>query len=146
MILTDLYLFKKNEGCKTRLDCEKSTKTYPEFEMLRDKEGKIKAYIAPTSNFKANRKRKADYALTAKSKSISSIYIPEIDKPFGYGDVSGTQDAILFTIGKDFNDLGVIIARGYKNLQLQLYFMLVEGELNEELKELFNRCQNENNS
>lgn len=76
---------------------------------------------------------KRQRAITS-TKNISSVFIPNINKPlFGFGDVKGTQDAILFVFSADYNLMEIFIARGYKHQQRALYNAMVKGELSAEI-------------
>ncbi len=141
MILTDLYVFEKlpEQKSKSRIDCTLSTKSYPEFEQMRNKAAALFMYFGDVPDgFKGDIKRKADKALT-KTKNISSIYVPDIEKRYGFGDVRGTTDALLFIFNADYTKIDVLIARGQKNNKNQLYCIFSDGELNDEIEQLKKR-------
>ncbi len=162
MILTDYYRFDRIASkAKSRLDCTFSTHSYTEFEQRAtriatkktEKRDAIKVgdiliyYNSVPFQFKGNAQRKADKSLSIQGKNLSSVYIPDVTKPLGYGDFKGTTDALLFI----FTDLvtinGVIqgggtieifIARGKNRDCIPLYNMLADGELDEEINKLRN--------
>lgn len=145
MILTDYYkMTKLPEGkSKLRIDCTASTKSYPEFEELRNKKEALFFYFGDVPDcFNGNAKRKADKALT-KTKSISSIYVPDIEKRLGFGDMVGTLDALLFIFNNDYTEIEIFIARGQKNNVRQLYNLLSDGELKNEIEQLRTRAVTE---
>ena len=88
--------------------------------------------------FSGDIKRKADKSLT-KTKNVSSVYVPDVQKQFGFGDVRGTLDALLFVFNSDYSKIEVLIARGQKNNKNQLYCLLADGELNNEIVQLKKR-------
>lgn len=139
MKLTDYYKMAKlpNQKSKLRIDCITSTGGYEQFEqMARDsRDGRFKCYYTHTPDtFSANARRKADMAIT-NSKNISSIYIPDLDTPLlGYGDVKGTNDALLFLFSDDYRGMEIFIARGLKNHQKGLFTLFVDGELDNEME------------
>jgi len=160
MILTDYYRFERTKfKSKTRLDCVSSTKTYPQFEEKRaetntKETSKIDAtnigdlviyYGNVPERFSANAKRKAGKSISLKGKSISSVYVPDPESEFAYGDFKGTKDAILFCL-KDVSivdgwvqkgcTLEIFIARGRSRDCLPLYNLLCDGGLNEEMQNL----------
>ncbi|RCW31380.1 hypothetical protein [Marinilabilia salmonicolor] len=144
-ILTDYYRMEHLPGTKSksRMDCTLSTKSYPELETLRNKAGKLFFYFHDVpEHFHARAKRKADKAIT-KTKSISSVYIPEITLPLGYGDIKGSQDALVFVFNEDFTRMDVFVARGQRNNRISLYNLLADGELDEEMEELQVQAQTE---
>lgn len=144
MILTDYYLLKHiSEKSVYRYDCTTSTASYPDFEQLRNKKGQFFVYFGDVpEQFNASAQRKADKAIT-KTKSISSVYVPDIEKRFGYGDVKNTLDALLFVFTADYKEIEVFVARGKKNNRRQLYTLFVEGELNEEIQALRKQAKEE---
>lgn len=142
MILTDYYKFEKLPGTKSkhRIDCTASTKSYPEFEGLRNKAGELFVYIGDVPDrFGGNIHRKADKALT-KVKNISSIYVPDVTAGLAYGDIRGTQDAVLIVNNSDYSVVEVFIARGYRNNRLNLWQNLFDGVYSEEMQELRTRA------
>ena len=138
MILTDFYRMKKKNGQKSklRLDCVSSTKSYPEFELMRNKVGAFFFYFGNVPDrFGGDIKRKADKAIT-KVKNISSVYVPEVAQLLGYGDVRGTKDALLFIFNSDYTQIDIFVARGQINNKKQLYLLLADGELTNEIEQL----------
>ena len=156
MILTDYYKFEKlpNQKSKIRIDCTASTISYPPLETMRNKEGDLFVYIGGNDYIKASGQRKADLALS-KTKHISSIYNPNLDLPYWYGDMKGTADAFLFVHhNTEFINGGIqegaiielFVARGQRNNRNQLYNILCDGELDEEMEYLRKRAQSHGQS
>jgi len=142
MILTDYYKMAKLPEVKSklRIDCTASTKSYPDFEALRNKKEELFFYFGDVpDSFSGNAKRKADKALT-KTKSISSIYVPDIQKKYAFGDMFCTSDALLFTFNNDYSEIEIFVARGQRNNVRQLYNLFSDGELNDEIEQLRKRA------
>ncbi len=140
MILTDYYKFVHlpDSKSKMRRDCVVSTQSYNEFENLRNKAGALFIYFGDLPlSFKGDVHRKADKAIT-KGKNISSIFVPDILLNIAYGDIMGTKDAILILFEEDYKTIEMFIARGQKNNRLNLWQMLSDGELNDEISKLRN--------
>jgi hypothetical protein len=159
-ILTDYYAFKKiATKSKTRLDCITSTGSYPEFEEKRATRankasekrdatnvGDLVIYFCDVpEQFGGNIHRKADKSIIIKGKNLSSIYVPDPNNNYGYGDVSGTADALLFVFdGVEVVNgeiptgatIEVFVARGKSKDRVPLYNLLADGELDEEMSEL----------
>lgn len=146
MILTDYYRFEKlpNQQSKLRIDCTISTRTYNPLETLRNKTGDLFLYIGDNTHTKAGKERKADLALS-RTTHISSIYNPDLNLPYWYGDMKGTADALLFAHrNTEFANGGIqigavielFVARGQRNNRSQLYNALCDGELNDEINAL----------
>ncbi len=162
-ILTDYYRFERiATKSKTRLDCTASTASYPEFEEKRSTKeyratekrdateaGALVIYFGDVPDqFGGNVHRKADKAITIKGKNLSSIYVPDPNTPFGYGDVRGTADALLFVFENLEVANGIIlgggvevfVARGKSKDRVPLYNLLTDGELDDEMNELRQRA------
>ncbi len=144
MILTDYYRFERlpiKSKSKSRIDCTASTKNYNPLEVLKNKDGELFLYVIDNTYTKAGKERKADLALT-KTTHLSSLYHPDVEKPFYYGDMRGTSDALLI-VAKDFTMIEgrikdgaiieIFIARGMRNDRIQLYNLLTDGEFDDEM-------------
>lgn len=148
MILTDYYKFQKRDLKKTgRMDCTANTGTYPDFENTRkrkDGRGDFKIYVGNNYNMK-DPKRDPGLIVTLDSRRLSGIFTPDVTEHFAYGDVRGTQDAIIFIL-QDFkmidgkvapgSILEVFIARGQSKNRIALYQALVDGDLDNEIDQL----------
>ena len=144
-ILTDYYFMSEIVQRKShRLDCLQSTGHYPLFEAIaqRSKNGKFYLYCSKVpKSFKADAHRQAD-RIISNSDNISSIFVPNLEKPLlGYGDVRGTNDALLFRFSNDDKQLEIFVARGYKHNAMNLYNLFAEGELDEDIKALIMRAK-----
>ena len=140
MILTDYYKFVHlpDSKSKMRRDCIASTQSYNEFESLRNKQGELFIYFGDVpQKFNGGIYRRANKAIT-KGKNISSIFVPDILLNIAYGDIMGTKDAILILFEEDYKTIEMFIARGQKNNRLNLWQMLFDGELNDEISKLKN--------
>lgn len=159
MIITDYYKFEKTALISgTRMDCVASTKSYPEFEDKRktrankQTEKKDANYIGALTCYYSNvpdrfgddARRKADKSVSIGSKNLSSVYVPDVTKPYAFGDVQGTTDAILFAFSNTFGVtdgrvkqggvMEMFICRGMSNNCNALYNMLCNGELDDEIE------------
>lgn len=160
MILTDYYRFEKKAiRAKQRLDCVASTSSYTDLEEKRaakpTKEsstrdatnvGDLVIYFGDVpETFGGSVHRKADKSISIKGKNISSVFVPDPESGFAYGDFRGTKDALLFV----FKDLDVVdgriqtggvievfIARGMSKDRVPLYNVLTDGGLDEEMETL----------
>lgn len=139
MILSDYYRLERlpefAQNRTPRFDCTASTGSYQAFEAMAAK-SRVKRfycyYNGVPDTFSDHARTKADRAIT-NSQNISSVFIPNLDKPLlGYGDVKGTNDAILFTFAPDYNSMEIFIARGYKSNARALFNHFQNGDLNGE--------------
>ncbi len=160
MILTDYYKFERvATKSKGRMDCTASTGSYPEFEdkratrETRETEkrdatllGSLIIYFGDVPEaFGGSIHRKADKSITIKGKNLSSVYVPDPNTNFGYGDVRGTSDAILLVFDgvqvvngviQSGGIIEVFVARGKSKDRIPLYNILTDGELDEEMSQL----------
>ena len=151
MLLTDYYKFEHKPNTKTRLDCVASSKSYNPLEVSTNSKGVIVIYIGDNTHTKAGQKGKSDISITtAKGKHLSSIYRPEIETNFGWGDVKDTTDALLFVFADfaisngqltDGAVVEIFVARGKRSDRQGLYNLLTDGELDGELETLRQNAQ-----
>ncbi len=164
-ILTDYYSFERvATKSKTRLDCTLSTASYSPLEEKRitkatkateKRDGTeigalVCYYVDVPEGFGHDRHRKAGKALTIKGTNFSSVYTPDLLSPYGYGDVRGTADALLFVItNMEIIDgtiqkgakLEIYVARGQARNRVPLYNLLTDGQLEEEIEELRSKAR-----
>lgn len=141
MKLTDFYSMAKlpNQQSKLRFDCVASTGGYEPFEerATRGRDKRFKFYLVKTPDtFNATSKRRPEMSIT-DTTNISGVYVPDLDNAhLAYGDVCGTNDALLFIFSEDGCAIEVFIARGMKNHQEGLYTLMADGELDVEMEQL----------
>jgi hypothetical protein len=144
MILTDYYKGENLPECKkTRYNVTASTGSYEYFETkLKTKTGCLAFYfgdVPPYFRFAGN--DKPDKAIT-KGDNISSVFVPDVTLPFGFGDVKNTSDAILLIFSKDWQTIEIFIARGQRNNKRNLYHLLCDGELDHDIEKLRTQAKN----
>ncbi len=120
--LTDYYKFRHLPECQsaTRMDCIASSTSYPNFEALRDRAGRLFVHVSTVpGTFKGNG---AAFSIT-KGTNISSVFVPDVSLNFGRGDVKGTKDALLIIFDAGYTTLEIFVAREQKKNRLQLWEM-----------------------
>lgn len=170
MILTDYYRFEKIAlKSKQRMDCVCSTSSYTGFEEKRatkaTKEnttrdatnvGDLVIYFGNVPDqYGGNIHRKSGKCISIKGKNLSSVFVPDPETGFAYGDFKGTKDALLFYI-KDLEIIdgrvqagGVIevfVARGESKNSMALYNVICDGGLDEEIDQLRKRASSGENA
>ncbi len=143
MILTDYYKGEHSpDAAKTRFDVTASTGSYEPFETkLKNKKGEQFFYFGDApERFRFSGKDRPDKAIT-KGDNISSVFVPDITLSFGYGDINHTSDAILLIFSNDWQTIEIFIARGQRNNRRNLYHLLCDHELENEINELRNRAK-----
>ena len=142
-LINDYYKYERLPDCKSkmRMDCTASTNSYPDFEI------KSFIYIGENRHTKAGIKRKSDLALTSGAgKHVTSIYKPDLERGFAYGDVNGTTDLILFettnfiiaadgTIA-EMATVEMYICRGKKYDKNAVFNLFTDRELDNEIAQL----------
>jgi len=145
MIITDYYFAQKTIGRKTRYDIIHSSGSYEYFEhiLVNKKEPNVgghSLYIVDRPARWGNRwERQSDKAITKSTMNISSIIIPDPEICLGYGDVNSTNDALIIEFSPDWTYVEIFVARGLKNNKLNIYQLVVDGELDEEMESFRNK-------
>ncbi|RKD92531.1 hypothetical protein [Mangrovibacterium diazotrophicum] len=144
MNFTDYYLAKKlkEQKAKYRYEIARSTMEYDRFQFLLKNKRNPNSdgwsiYFIPRPVEWSGSER-PDMAFTKRSENISSIVFPEPGIPYGYGDVKGTNDSLIVLLNEDFriqgiSEIEIFIARGQKHNRKNLWYELVDGELEYEL-------------
>jgi hypothetical protein len=138
MILTDYYKAEKLPESKSKLryDVTNSTGNYEPFEALKNKKGELFFYYGDIpENFNSHVKREADKCIT-RGHNISSVYVPDVNVPYAYGDVNGTLDAILIIFSSDYTVIEIFVARGQRNNKRNLFFLMSDAELENDIETL----------
>ncbi|MDR3596492.1 hypothetical protein [Clostridium sp.] len=118
------------EKSKSRFDLVYNSDIYEPVHNPNPK-GEVFIYLGSNPNIKANGHRKTDLTISARNKHLTSVFIPEIEKPnLAYGDYS--QDAILIILSE--KSIELLISKGNKNILPNLYNLLFDDELNEEIE------------
>ncbi len=135
-ILDETYCFEKHATGKTRYNETASTGGYQPLEQLRNKVGELFIHYGDAPDrFNFTSRRRPDKALT-KGSNISSLFVPDVTLPYAYGDIKGTEDAVLVVFSGDYLTFELFIAKGQKNNRVALWNLLCEGELDEEMSRL----------
>jgi hypothetical protein len=139
MIFTDYIKAENLPGNpKTRYDVTASTKNYLPFEIrLQNKKGGRQFfYFGDTPcYFKFASKERPDKCIS-RNGNISSVFIPDLAAPLGYGDVYHTQDAIIILFSNEWKTIEIFIARGQRNNKMALYWIICSQELQDEFEML----------
>lgn len=142
-IFTDYYIGQLLTDAKSRYDVINSTGSYPFIESLLINKQKFNVgglsfnYAPRPQQFRGNEKRLAEMIFSKGNSSISSVYIPNLQKNYiGYGDVKTTNDAMIIFFDEDKKTIELFIARGLKNDKQQLYTDVCAGYYDEELEAL----------
>lgn len=148
MILTDYIKAEKAEGKKYRFDVISSTDTHDYLSGIivnkrNPNQGGESFNLVPRPE-KYRDSVMSDKAITKGSENISSIYIPNIEQTIGFGDIKGTNDAIIFCWELDQESniifIELFIARGQKHNKKNLYFLFTDGELITDINDLKNKA------
>lgn len=145
MILTDYYRGERLPGntTKTRYDITRSTGGYDIFEtMLKNKKAGGQSFhlVDTPANFKFSSKDRPDKAIT-KTVNISSVFVPDVALPFGFGDVKNTTDAIVLIFTPDWQVIEIFISRGQRNNKRNLYHSLCDGDIDHEIEAMRNQAK-----
>ena len=136
MILTDYYRFEKSLINKSgyRIDCVASTQNYPIFESLRSNAGHLFMYLDDAKGVYSSKFKKKPDKILFHTHNISEVFMPDITRLLAFGNVFETSDAILIQCYNDSNIIEIMVARGQKNNQLQLYHLFADEEFSKEIE------------
>jgi hypothetical protein len=85
----------------------------------------------------------SDKAITKGSQNITSVYVPDIGQAIAFGDIIGTNDAVIIRFNNDTENgittIELFIARGQKHNKRNLYFLFVDGEFTDEMEYLIKK-------
>jgi len=143
MILTDYYRGEHlPDAAKTRYDVTASTGEYEHFETkLKTRKGGLSFYFGDVPDrWHFSSKDRPDKCIT-KTDNISSVFVPDVSLPFAFGDIKGTQEAAILIFSKDWQVIEIFIARGQKNNRRNIYTLLCDGELEQEIESLRNHAK-----
>lgn len=140
-IFSDYYKGQILTDAKSRYDIINSTGNYSLFEMLLINKKKFNVgglsfnYVQRPDSFKGNDKRLAEMIIGKGSFSISSVYVPSLDKFYlAYGDIKTTNDALIIVFDEDKKTIELFIARGLKHDKQQLFFDVASGYYDDEME------------
>lgn len=147
MILDTYYCYERNEDSKskTRLDLKSYYRRYAPLH-IKGRRGDVFIYLYGVPEaIKADKKRIGELSLVTKNGYLSALFFPEIERPnCAYGDIKGTEDAMLVVLKDDKKLIEIFIAKGKKNVVHNLYHLWLDGELDQEIEDLRKRADNDN--
>ncbi len=147
-IFSDYYEFCRVEGKKTRYDAHISTQSHPLLEvLLKNKIGGRTIYLVDRpAQWEGSLERRSDKALTKGDQNVSSLLLPDPSLNIGYGDIKGTDDAIIIAHFDNWQWFGLYICRGQKNNKLNIYQLVCDNEFVDEMYELVERAEEVTNN
>jgi len=131
MNIDTYYRFEKsNTKSKTRYDLV-FNKGYYEPLHQTNKNDECWIYFGNNPHIKTRDERKSDIAISTRAGHLTSVFIPDIDKPnLAYGDFG--NDAFLIVINVNIE---IMVLKGQKHIQTTLNNLFLDGEFDEDLKE-----------
>ena len=88
-------------------------------------------------------KEKPAFTLCSNEQGhISGIYLPDLEEAahLGYGDIKGTQDGLICEFSENYQVLEIYVFKGLKSIIEQLFWIMVDGELEQELEGIRNEA------
>lgn len=139
IIFTDYYFAQLLTDAKSRFDVIKKYGGYPPFETsLLNKTkfnvGGLSFNYGKYTYGKANYKRLPQMSIS-RGKHISGVFVPNLENNLiAYGDVQGTNDAIILLFNDTYTQIEILVARGKINDSIFLYNEVLAGEYNTEIE------------
>jgi len=96
-----------------------------------NKNGECWIYFGNNPHIKTRDERKSDIAISTRAGHLTSVFIPEIEKPnFGFGDFD--NDAFLIVVNRTIE---ILVFKGKKHIQSTLNNLFLDGEFDDEINE-----------
>ncbi|MBU0476142.1 MAG: hypothetical protein KKF62_18500 [Bacteroidetes bacterium] len=115
---------------KTRYDLTFNQGSYSPLQEI-NKNGECWIYFSKSLYIQFKSNRKTDSAISTRERHITSVFIPEIEKPnFGFGDFD--NDAFLIVVN---GTIEILVFKGKKHIQSILNNLFLDGEFDEALEE-----------
>ena len=122
-----------------RLDCVAATNNYKPFEAMRaakkrgdTNRGDLFVYLLDVPKQFAIHNGATKSLTTSKGKNLSSIITPDHASRYAFGDVRGTNDAILFAVEQPA--IEVYIFQNKAHQKRKIWEMACRGQLDEQLE------------
>lgn len=124
MIIDSYSLFIKDLEKKSKYFLEYRSSVYEPIHIKQKKSGDIVLYVSQVPEpIRLKAKNKPSWELSAAGQHISGLYIPDYNRPdIGYGDIKGTEDALLWI--KVCCQIELMVFKGKKPVKEFLYSML----------------------
>ena len=138
-LIDSYYRFERKPDAmaKTRRDLITFFRTYEPLHKA-NRSSEVCLYLSDAGNINSRSRRRPRQRISdPQGNHISAIYHPEPEMPeFGYGDVKGTQDALLFIFSPDTTRIEILVAKGKGTVVQNLFDLLCDGELENEIRSL----------
>ena len=140
-IFTDYYKAQKLTAAKSRFDVTHKQGSYPLFEKLllnktKFNVGGLSFNYGKYSYSEVNAKREHQMCISRRTH-ISGVYVYDLQNSLtAYGDIKGTNDAIILIFSEDYKTIEIFIARGKANDSIYLYNKVRAGRFSVEMKAL----------
>ena len=93
---------------------------------LKNRKGGLSFYCSDVPDcFRFAGKDRPDKAIS-KGDNISSVFVPYVTLPYGFGDINHTTDAILLIFSNEWQVIEIFIVRGQRNNRRNLYTLLCD--------------------
>ena len=138
------YQFRKVPEKKTLYLLEAFKNEYPALHAISKRKHQVYCYLtAGTSYIDSRRERKPAFTLCSNEQGhISGIYLPDLEEAahLGYGDIKGTEDGLICKFSENYQVLEIYVIKGQKSIIDKWFWIMVDGELEQELEGIRNEA------
>ncbi len=138
------YRFRKAPERKTLMFLESFAREYEPLHVAKKRTNQVYTYLTKKPfHILAEQERKPAFSISNDIyKHLSGIFLPELKGAphLGYGDIKGTQDGLICEFSKNYQVLEIYVIKGQKSIIDKWFWIMVDGELEQELEGIRNEA------
>ena len=137
------YRFRKTPERKTLMFLESFAREYEPLHVAKKRTNQVYTYLTKKPfHILAGQERKPAFSISNEQGNISGIYLPDLEEApqLGYGDIKGTEDGLICEFSENYQVLEIYVFKGLKSIIEQLFWIMVDGELAQELEGIRNEA------
>ena len=137
------YRFRKAPERKTLMFLESFAREYEPLHVAKKRTNQVYTYLTKKPvHILAEQECKPAFSISNEQGYISGIYLPDLEEAahLGYGDIKGTQDGLICKFSENYQVLEIYVFKGLKSIIEPLFWIMVDGELEQELEGIRNEA------
>ena len=137
------YRFRKSPERKTLMFLESFARVYEPLHVAKKRTNQVYTYLTKKPfHILAEQERKPAFSISNEQGYISGIYLPDMEEAahLGYGDIKGTEDGLICEFSENYQVLEIYVIKGQKSIIEPWFWIMVDGELEQELEGIRNEA------
>ena len=137
------YRFRKAPERKTLMFLESFAREYEPLHVAKKRTNQVYTYLTKKPvHILAEQESKPAFSISNEQGHISGIYLPDLEGAahLGYGDIKGTQDGLICKFSENYLVLEIYVIKGQKSIIEKWFWIMVDGELEQELEGIRNEA------